>query len=199
MEAAPAVPKALSVKVVQFTVSALWYVLWGFAGIYLVMLLAGYGISGDLKYSQKSDTVSHFLGDGTSARPDYKAEKGIWSQLIGDATWISTKHLFFCLFSLWVLFQFRRLGKIIAAGTPFVIETPKRIRLLAYSFFVWEPFSFVVSILLRLIDKHLAGIDTANFSFSLSGGPLFYGLAILVLAHIFDLGVKLQNEQNLTV
>ena len=114
--------------------------------------------------------------------------------------WISSQILFSSLFILCCLYQLRRILHAVAAGNPFVSETPGRIRLLAYGIIAWEPFENITRLFLTRMDMLLrtdAGVASSKFSFS--GEPLLYGLLVLALAHVFARGVELQDERDLRV
>lgn len=171
-------PDAPSVKIVRFLIETYWYLSWVFAFVYLAALLTGYGIAGDLAYS-KTD--------------------GIYDEMLGPATWYSSRHLFNCIFFMWITYHLRHIAHAVAGGNPFIAATPQRIRLVAYGIFAWGPFAALLNIALGALDTTMKVEGAGSYSFSISSGPLLFGLVVLALAHIFELGVKLQTEQDLTV
>jgi hypothetical protein len=102
---------------------------------------------------------------------------------------------------LWIVWHLRKLILAIKEGRPFHPENPGRIRKIAYAVLLWAPVEILFyGIMFRGLAVNLRPIS------SFSGMPvrvffelIFFGLAILVIAEVFQRGVQLQREQDLTV
>ena len=89
----------------------------------------------------------------------------------------------------------------IKQGKIFIPENPSRIRRIAYAIFLWAPIEILFyGVMFRGFPVNMAPL------IPISGMPIrvfleliFFGLAILVIAEVFQRGVKLQQEQDLTV
>jgi hypothetical protein len=97
----------------------------------------------------------------------------------------------FCLF---------KLTNLIAHREPFNPSSPRYVRRIAYAVFSL----FFINAIVSAIDEFTSPevvISDAIISFLLSGGliALVLGFGFLVIAAVLDVGVKLQQEQNLTV
>ena len=105
------------------------------------------------------------------------------------------------LIFLWIVWHLRKLMLAIREGEPFHPDNPGRIRKIAYAVLLWAPIEILFY---GMMFRGLA-ITIRPIS-SVSGMPvrvflelIFFGLAILVIAEVFQRGVKLQQEQDLTV
>jgi|GEM_PF-3148159 len=100
---------------------------------------------------------------------------------------------------LWIVWHLRKLIRTIKEGNPFLPENPGRIRKIAYAILVWAPVE-----MMTYGSMYRAFTIQSPF---LGGGiqlrpileMIFLGLAILVIGEVFERGVKLQQEQDLTV
>ena len=110
--------------------------------------------------------------------------------------------LFLVLIPLaWLL---RKILREVKAGRPFTLENVRRIKYIGYFVLVSVPVNWLVQYLFARNYSSFVRIPGAE----VSGGPdftdfslnsIFTGLLILVLAQIFDLGVRLQDDSDLTV
>ena len=100
---------------------------------------------------------------------------------------------------LWIVWHLRKLIQAIKAGNPFSPENPGRIRKIGYAILLWAPVDKLIFFLLfKLFGLHYlflgSGISTRPFL-----EMIFFGLVVLVIAEVFQRGVKLQQEQELTI
>lgn len=100
---------------------------------------------------------------------------------------------------LWIIYHLKKLVKTVEQGNAFEKENPGRIRRIAYGVFVWMPLQIYSKIMLKGFAE---AVKTENFfdlllrDFML---PLFLGTAVLVIARVFETGVRLQQDQTLTI
>jgi len=102
---------------------------------------------------------------------------------------------------LWIVFQLRAFLRTIRGGNPFVRDNPKRIRKIGYTLIVGAPIIGILSNIYARLYMHLVEIPGATLTATMDVYPfvIFLGLVILVIAHVFDVGAKLQTEQDLTI
>jgi hypothetical protein len=111
-------------------------------------------------------------------------------------------HTFTCLLYVLIIFQLFRLLGLIKKGEPFNQESPKRIRRIAYYIFAMAAVNSVLDSV-RTIVMH--GFPFPSFwpsltSFLLRGTQMvLLGIGILIIAFVLEVGVRLQQDQNLTV
>ena len=107
-----------------------------------------------------------------------------------------------CLLYLLVIHQLFRLLGLIKKGDPFNQESPKRIRRIAYYTFGMAAINAVLDSV-RTVAMH--GFPFPSFwpsltSFLLRGTQtVLFGIGILIIAVVLEVGVRLQQDQNLTV
>lgn len=115
---------------------------------------------------------------------------------------IYSSSLFASGFFLWIVYHLRLLMKTIKAGDPFNPANPVRIRRIGYSVIIWAPLrlmSFGLKGVLIYQGSHLSFPALMPLSCMLALELVFFGLGILVIAQIFERGLQLQQEQDLTV
>jgi hypothetical protein len=101
-----------------------------------------------------------------------------------------------------IIYQLYRLIGLITRGDPFNQESPKRIRRIAYYTFGMAAINTVGESVRHI---SLLGFSSPNFWLSMTSTLLrgaqtvLFGVGILIIAFVLDVGVKLQQDQNLTV
>jgi len=107
-----------------------------------------------------------------------------------------------CLLYLLIIYQLFRLLGLINKGDPFNQESPKRIRRIAYYTFGMAAINAVLDSV-RTIATH--GFPFPSFWPSLTNflvrgtQTALFGIGILIIAFVLEVGVQLQQDQNLTV
>jgi len=108
---------------------------------------------------------------------------------------------------LWVVKQLRLLIKSVRNGNPFDSQNPRRIRRIAFAVMASGPILGLLEFLrmigafnevARLVKEVLPGAR-AGYEVDLHPETIVVGLIILAIAYAFEAGVRLQNDQNLTV
>jgi hypothetical protein len=115
---------------------------------------------------------------------------------------VYSSSLFASGFFLWIVYHLRLLMKAIKAGDPFNPANPTRIRRIGYAIIIWAPLrliSFGLKGVLIYQGSHLSFPAFMPLSCMLALELVFFGLGILVIAQIFERGLQLQREQDLTV
>jgi hypothetical protein len=160
-----------------------------FAGISVVILPIG--LSGG------------FLRGGLfnlSARWNFISEKG--PLLLGG---IYLSSLFIWAIFLWIVFHLRLLMRSVIGGKPFSQKNPMMIRRIAYAVLAWAVadglfYYLKGALIIRTTAYPGMGLDMiSELIFKIFLEFIFLGLGILVIAHTFDVGVRLQRDQDLTI
>ena len=108
---------------------------------------------------------------------------------------------------LWVLHQLRGLMRTVRQGHPFDPLNSKRIRRIAWVIIVSGTLSDLAQWLQLAATFHqaIAAVKqvlpaaAVGYDVRVSWEPVVIGLIILAIAHAFDTGVRLQDDQDLTV
>lgn len=103
------------------------------------------------------------------------------------------------LISLVILFQLFRLVQMVAKGDPFSPENPRRIRCVAYAVLAIS----VSNIAFRTLNHHYLHYGSEwwmGMNVLIKGAErAFFILGLLIVAKLLETGVRLQQDQNLTV
>jgi hypothetical protein len=123
-----------------------------------------------------------------------------WENLnpwVNLSLWLDS--VFTGLIFLIILYQLFRLVKMITKGDPFNQENPRRIRNVAYGVFGISISNLVFTGLRSFLTPwQSVWSDIANIL--LRGAErIFFILGLLIIAKLLDTGVRLQQDQNLTV
>jgi uncharacterized membrane protein len=103
-----------------------------------------------------------------------------------------------CIF-LWIIYNLKKLLKTVDQGNPFEKDNPGRIRRIAYGVYVLIPLQIFSKLIMIGFSE---AAKTGNFVDLLLRDlmmPVFLGTAILVIARVFETGVRLQQDQSLTI
>ncbi len=102
-----------------------------------------------------------------------------------------------------VAFLLRKLVRTARDGKPFTFKNVRRVRLIGIIIMLYGPLVSLVYYLVSFSYLKYLNIPGANvsagFNFSMSISFLLLGMLILVLAQVFDMGVRLQSDSDLTV
>ena len=159
-----------SIRLVRLIVSASWYLTWVTIAIRLIMLAAG---------------LVH-------------GEEETESIVLGALAWSDAIPFVSSLIALWILYHLRCFFRLVAQGSPFAPEIPRRTRSIGYAIIAWSPLTGLASAWLHYLDALPGPHGFVGFR-GWSAELIFIGLVILVLARVFEVGVGMQEEQNLTV
>jgi hypothetical protein len=156
-----------SIRLVRFIVSAWWYLTWVTIAIRLIMLAAGL-----VRGEEESESI-----------------------VLGALAWSDAIPFVSILITLWILYHLRCFFRLVAQGTPFAPEIPRRTRSIGYAIIA---LTGLASAWLHYLDALPGPHGFVGFR-GWSAELIFIGLVILVLARVFEVGVGMQEEQNLTV
>lgn len=117
------------------------------------------------------------------------------------ARWTGTALLMVTLVALYAIFSFRKFIVNVKNQLIFLEENIQHLKNIAYAILILWIFTIIyMRIMYQSIAKHVEfeHVEILN-DFPNFAGLLMAALFIWVLSHIFMTGVKLQDEQNLTV
>jgi len=102
---------------------------------------------------------------------------------------------------LFVIYILRKIVVTVTAGRPFTVANVRRIRLIGFLLLVG---GVVIPLAEYLVARIILGQIisegiTLSPPFDLNGGVILGGLLILVLATVFEYGVRLESDQSLTI
>jgi hypothetical protein len=208
---------SLSSKI-KFILDSIWYL--GCAGVVLWAVVAFFLLAGNLSCPQKETCTSGASIDSIGFKLDPKSVqllspdgsaayfsegsgklmiKGPLSKTTAVAIVLEGTFLGF-LFLLSIA-QLRKLFKTFAQGVPFAESNVRTLKFIALSIFGISVFSGLFSVLNAfLLNQQYTGEGirlVANSSFDISS--LFAASVIYILAEIFSLGSRLEDEQAHTV
>ena len=104
-------------------------------------------------------------------------------------------------FFLWIIWHLRLILKSLKTGTPFAKENPKRIRKVAYGVLAWGPIRLTSFFLGNKLIITGIGLYTNALlhSFSIIFIEFRFVAGVFVIAQIFERGIVLQQDHDLTV
>ena len=137
---------------------------------------------------------------------DTSQDASLWTMM---KDFYNVQMLPFIIIVLLIVHQLRLFLGSVKQGRPFDRENPKRIRRIGYLVFVLGPLEGIWSWLMSM--KYMEQISLPGTSLAINESSkqivnintdqhlIIMGLLILLIAQIFDEGVKMQQEQDLTV
>jgi membrane protease YdiL (CAAX protease family) len=100
---------------------------------------------------------------------------------------------------IWLLAGIYRLIKSITTGEPFGPSNPRRVRKVAYGVLALASVTFLEQSLQFIMRPY---VPLKSLFYHLMGVPMwaaFFGLALLVIARVFEEGLRLKQDENLTI
>lgn len=201
--------RALKIIAVFFEVA--WYLTWVAVALSIVLLIVVNVTDFRVKYIHLPIQVDY---RNTEIAPDFGSErrssdlvvKG-FSDLIVDASEAPMQGFFLwipallSLGLLWIVQQVRRFLRSVRKGTPFIPENARILRRIGYVVTLGGPVIGIVTFIYGMAYQSMVDFPGATVDVPINVHPftMFLGLVILVIAQVFDYGVKLQTEQDLTV
>jgi hypothetical protein len=200
-----------SIRIISAFFQIVWYLSW-VAVVLSVALLVTVGVSDfRVKYIRlpievdyrNTEVTPSFAGATTPSGLPLKGFRTIYvdgSEAPGQGYALLIP-LALAVGLLWVITQLRRFIGTVKRGTPFTPENPRTLRRIGYAVFAAGPVVGLLSYIYGSAYQHLVDFPDAVVKVPFDAHPfvMFLGLVILVIAQVFDYGVKLQAEQDLTV
>ena len=102
---------------------------------------------------------------------------------------------------LWGLHHLRKFFRTVKDGHPFHPDNPRRIKFIGCLIAAWGPVSGIIMYIQGKIVAGKISVPGIAQEIHLDIGPeyIFLGLVIIVIARILEIGVNLQQEQELTI
>jgi hypothetical protein len=118
----------------------------------------------------------------------------VYAALFGLAAFLYGCVLFF-------VYQLRQILRSMDGGSPFTVDNARRLRRMGYTVFVaalaqTPPIFWGLNHLVNGRTEASLFIGPSSLDF---GGPLLFGLVLLALAEVFQYGVGLQGDRDLTI
>jgi hypothetical protein len=102
---------------------------------------------------------------------------------------------------LWILYHLRELLRALTRVGPFAPDNPGRIRKIGWALVAAGPVFGLFMFLYGTIYVRFLDIPGAQIEVPVDVHPfvILTGLIVLVISQVFEMGVRLQREQDLTV
>ena len=216
-------PMSGSLRAARTAVEIVWYLTWGLtivAALGSVVFALAPGtrtvlVTRGVLTEQVTETLPYVVRYGAPGR-----DVGPVSRLMGHNDVVMAREMTTGLLGgailsalltggllLWTLHQLRMLVRTVGRGAPFDPDNPARIRRIGWIVLAYGPLSgllgFVESV--ALLTDVSAAVKRAfpdasvGVSLNLNLATVIIGLIILAIAEAFQAGVRLQQEQDLTV
>ena len=200
-----------SVKVIGKVVNVLWYL--GWLAMILLVIIIGFLYATDkqakfinlpvsVSYEETPDEIPLDLLNRYNEKPvvGFKYIK-IDNSKEGGFDYSLLIPLFMIGGYMWTLHQFRRFVKTILRGEPFDRENPRRIRHIGFVVMIAGPIVGAIQYLHTL--KYIYDLDFPGAKVEIEPdiypAAIFLGLILFVIGHVYDLAVKLKEDQELTI
>ena len=203
-------------RFLSFVVGAFWYltILWIFLVFcfWLAVMLGWKPTQGDVLYcipiSVKNIEFAEPPSSDTGKQLSLVKIMGYRDIVIADTldrTNVSVTAILFVLPASTAIFlifwQLRLFLRSVKEGRPFDRENPRRIRRIGYLVTVLGPLDSLMDLVLGWLYLPRISLPDSSLNVNPDLHPdlIFLGFIILLIAQIFDEGVKMQDEQDLTV
>jgi hypothetical protein len=100
---------------------------------------------------------------------------------------------------IWLLAYIYQLIKSISGGEPFGSRNPRRVRRIAYGALALASVVFLEELLRYMV---VPSAQLRTFLYNLMGVPMwagFFGFTLLVICRVFEEGLRLKQDENLTI
>ncbi len=98
-----------------------------------------------------------------------------------------------------IIYHLKKFIKTVKQGDPFEKRNPGWIRRIAYGVFAWMPLQILATFMVKGFSEAVEMENFINLLLRDFMWPLFLGTVILVIARAFETGVKMQQDQSLTI
>ncbi|HUU45604.1 MAG TPA: DUF2975 domain-containing protein [Acidobacteriota bacterium] len=210
MTAEKPIPRSGMIKTTWIAAQILWYAGWVAAAINVALILATATSSFEVKYVRLpievtfdqplSTSYDHTTSEtlpvvGYEGRVKVEAENMRW-----QTGWLFIPALLLAGY-LFIAYLLRAFIRTVRDGSPFIRENPKRLRTIGYCIAAAGPVYGILNFLYARVHLYQIDIPDACLEVPIDIHPLaiFLGLVILIIAQVFDYGVRLQTDQDLTV
>jgi Protein of unknown function (DUF2975) len=206
-----AAKKSLLTRIAVIVVDINWYGgLLGIAFWVFVTAMTSFGVGPDgiatvrltLKFNEQATESSAALEQSPVAI-QYMSGPAVLRVSEKANNWTQMAALPVSLLFLFMAFILRKIVRTARGGKPFTFDNVRRIRLIGIFIMLYCPLLSVVYYLVSLSYLeylYIPGVEiSAGFDFGASIISLLLGLLVLVLAQVFDMGVRLQTDNDLTV
>ena len=193
----------------RFVLDTAWWALAVSLGLLVILLvcstfveLQGGNLTMSVPVAVQLDNPIHGVGGEPSAhfeklRGDlrFPAKKGVF--LSSSVTLVALMFGYL----LWVVTQLRYVFRSLSQGSPFVLPNARRIRWVGFAVIFGEVGRAAIVYFWSYYTSLHFKADGLRFAASMDMSPITIvgGLAILVIAEVFQQGARLQEDQSLTI
>ncbi len=200
------------VKLAKFFADLVYYLGW-FAMVLLVGItiaslfgLKPTELTNQVPVEMTFDQTFKDSAEEYAARPYLVGMEGLASiRVQGEPVLLAAGQLLWGLMMLigfmWAAYQLRKVMQSVKQGDPFNAANPGRIRIIGYVVLAWSPIEALwshIAFRLHAVELEFPGA-TVDLSNSYHSDLVLLGLVVLVLAQVFAVGVRLHQEQALTI
>ncbi|NOY88336.1 MAG: DUF2975 domain-containing protein [FCB group bacterium] len=102
---------------------------------------------------------------------------------------------------LWILYIIRKFIRTVKEGHPFSRDNPRRIRMIGFIVMISSPVIAAVQYIYAYQYIYMLDFPHAEIRVEpdISLMTIFLGLILFVIGHVYELGVKLKEENDLTI
>lgn len=206
--------KSWTVKILKFFIEAVWWLSWLAAALMIfvmIILAAGFQpealqVKAPVKLIMMDEDDYDFAEIPYDQRPLVTEITGMANVLVDPRDtvfrwYIIVTAMFLLTGLLWGMYNLRTFFRTVRAGDPFDKKNPGRIRWLGALTMAAGPFTQSAMYIqgewvLRNFDLPGVRWEVADIE---GGWTILAGLLIIVIGQIFQMGVKMKEEQELTV
>ncbi|MCP4568049.1 MAG: DUF2975 domain-containing protein [FCB group bacterium] len=201
-----------SVKLVGIVIQIFWYLGWMAVAMQLALLALVSFTDFHIKYIQLPIEVSFQTTSGEQIASSLTSSASMpivgFSDPVVEAEMMADYQGLVLMIPtlllagyMTIVLQLRRFIKTVRGGDPFSPDNPKRLRLIGWLVTLGAPVVGILNQIYGRVFIHLVDVPGATLEVNKDIYPfvIFAGLLILIIARVFEVGVKIQEDQKLTI
>ncbi len=203
--------KLPSIKAISLIISGFYYLGWVAFGLITILFTVLYITDNNVKfinvpisisYEQNLDKIPRDFLDSDSEYPIVGVER-IKLHTNNEGGFSFTLIIPVLLISgfLWILYIIRKFIRTVKEGHPFSRENPRRIRMIGFIVMIAEPVVAAVQYIYAYQYIYMLDFPHAEIKVEpdINLMTIFLGLILFAIGHVYDLGVSLKEESDLTI
>jgi len=205
------ISKLPSIRAISLIISWLYYLGWVAFGLITILFTVLYITDHNVKFINLPISISYennlekmppdFL-DGRSEYPIVRVEKiKLHTNNAGGFSFTLVIPLLLIAGFLWIVYIIRKFIRTVKEGYPFSRENPRRIRMIGFIVMITGPVVAAIQYVYTYQYLHMLDFPHAEVEITpdINLMTIFLGLLLFVIGHVYDLGVKLKEENDLTI
>jgi len=200
-----------SIKAISLIISWLYYLGWVAFGLITILFTVLYITDSNVKfinvpisisYEENLDKIPPDFLKSNSEYPIVAVEKvKLHTDNVGGFSFTLIIPVLLISGFLWITYIIRKFIKTVKEGHPFSRENPRRIRMIGFIVMIAGPVVAAVQYIyayqyINMLDYPHAEIQVEP---DINLMMIFLGLILFVIGHVYDQGVKLKEESDLTI